>query len=113
VPDTSTQIAMIPVAWYTGTDFKQAPRYPAREITFIDEYAHTWASGPSDPPCLADGPGTVVEVDIKAKRPDVWELRGVPGRPLGRRRRGSGSRGEVHRVQQARRDRRVGRRVHR
>lgn len=74
VPATSTQIAMIPVAWYTGTDFKRAPRYPAREITFIDQYAHTWESGPSDPACLADGPGTVVEADIKAPIEQVWDL---------------------------------------
>ena len=74
VPDTSTQIAMIPVAWFTGDDFKPAPRYPAREITFIDQYAHTWESGPSDPPCLADGPGTVAEADIKAPIDKVWEL---------------------------------------
>ena len=74
VPDTSTQIAMIPVAWFTGEDFKPAPRYPAREITFIDQYAHTWESGPSDPACLADGPGTVAEADIKAPIDKVWEL---------------------------------------
>jgi nitroreductase len=74
VPEGNTQIAMIPVGWYTGDDFKQAPRYPAREITFIDHYGHTWESGPSDPPCLADGPGTVVEVDIKAPTGDVWPL---------------------------------------
>lgn len=74
VPETSTQIAMIPVAWYTGTDFKKAPRYPAREITFIDQYSHTWESGPSDPAALADGPGTIVEVDIKAPLQQVWDL---------------------------------------
>ena len=74
VPAGTTQIAMIPVAWTKGTDFKKAPRYPAREISFIDHYGHTWESGPSDPPCLADGPGTVVEVDIKAKPAAVWEL---------------------------------------
>jgi len=73
VPETSTQIAMIPVAWYTGTDFEKAPRYPARSITFIDQYAHTWERGPSNPPCLADGPGCVVEVDIKAPIEQVWD----------------------------------------
>ncbi|HEY5662844.1 MAG TPA: nitroreductase family protein [Ilumatobacter sp.] len=72
VPPGNTQIAMIPVAWTVGTDFARAPRLPAREISFIDHYAHTWVSGPSDPPCLADGPGTVVEVDIDAKPADVW-----------------------------------------
>lgn len=74
VPEGNTQIAMIPVAWFTGEDFKRAPRYPAREITFIDQYAHTWQSGPSDPACLADGPGTVVEADIKAPLAEVWDL---------------------------------------
>ena len=74
VPDGNTQIAMIPVAWTVGTEFSTAPRYPAREITFLDHYGHTWASGPSDPPCLADGPGTVVEVDVKAKPADVWAM---------------------------------------
>lgn len=74
IPADNTPIAMIPVAWTKGTGFKRAPRYPAREITFIDTYGTTWASGPSDPPCLADGPGTVVEVDIKAKAADVWDV---------------------------------------
>lgn len=74
IPADNTPIAMIPVAWTKGTGFKRAPRYPAREITFIDTYGTTWASGPSDSPCLADGPGTVVEVDIKAKAADVWDV---------------------------------------
>lgn len=74
VPEGNTQIAMIPVAWYTGDDFKKAPRRPAREVAFIDHYGHTWATGPSDPPCLADGPGTFVEVDIKAKPEAVWDV---------------------------------------
>jgi len=74
VPAGNTQIAMIPVAWTKGTDFKKAPRYPAREIAFIDQYAHTWQSGPSDPPRLSDGPGTVVEVDLAARPADVWSL---------------------------------------
>lgn len=72
IPEGNTPIAMIPVAWTKGTAFRQAPRFPAREITYVDGYATTWASGPSDPPCLADGPGTVVEVDIKAKPAEVW-----------------------------------------
>lgn len=74
VPDGNTQIAMIPVAYTVGTDFGRAPRLPAREITFIDHYGHTWERGPSDPPCLADGPGTVVEVDIDAPVADVWDV---------------------------------------
>ena len=72
IPDGMTPIAMLPVAWTKGTDFRRAPRYPAREITYRDGFARTWERGPSDPPCLADGPGTVVEVDIKAPPKAVW-----------------------------------------
>jgi nitroreductase len=73
VPEGVTQIAMLPVAWTKGTDFGRAPRYPAREIAFIDRYGSTWERGPSDPPTLADGPGTVVEVDIDAPPSAVWK----------------------------------------
>jgi len=72
IPDGMTQIAMIPVAWTKGTEFHRAPRYPARQIAYLDGFARTWESGPSDPPCLADGPGTIVEVDIKAPAAAVW-----------------------------------------
>ena len=72
IPEGMTQIAMIPVAWTIGTDFKPAPRLAARDIAFIDTFAHTWESGPSDPACVADGPGTVVEIDIKAPAAKVW-----------------------------------------
>lgn len=73
VPAGNTPIAMIPVAYTKGTHFRAAPRYPARDIAFIDHYGHTWASGPSDPPTLLDGPGTVVEIDIDAPPRKVWE----------------------------------------
>jgi nitroreductase len=72
IPEGMTQIAMIPVAWTKGTEFHKAPRYPAREITYVDGFARTWEHGPSDPPRHADGPGTVVEVDIKAPPETVW-----------------------------------------
>ncbi len=72
IPEGMTQIAMIPVAWTKGTDFKRAPRYPAREITYFDGFARTWEHGPSDPPRHADGPGTIVEIDIKAPPAAVW-----------------------------------------
>lgn len=38
VPDTVTQVAMIPVAYYTGEDFKPAPRRPVAEVA----YANAW-----------------------------------------------------------------------
>ncbi len=74
IPEQMTPVAMIPVAWTDGTAFGTAPRYPAREITYLDGFARTWERGPSDPPTLADGPGTVVEVDVRASGDTVWEL---------------------------------------
>ena len=38
IPDTVTQVALIPVAYTVGTDFKPAKRRPVEEIT----YANTW-----------------------------------------------------------------------
>ena len=73
IPEGMTQIAMIPVAWTRGTDFRRAPRYPARTITYVDRFAHTWERGPSNPPRHADGPGAVVEVDIDAPPSTVWK----------------------------------------
>ena len=72
IPEDVTEIAMFPVAWTVGTDFKAAPRLAAREIAYFDGYARTYERGPSDPVRLADGPGTVVEADIGAKPAEVW-----------------------------------------
>jgi nitroreductase len=33
IPDTVTQVALLPVAYFTGTDFKPAKRLPARDRT--------------------------------------------------------------------------------
>jgi nitroreductase len=38
IPDTVTQVALIPVAYYSGDDFKPAKRRPVEEIT----YHNTW-----------------------------------------------------------------------
>ena len=72
IPDDVTEIAMFPVAWTVGTDFKRARRHPAREIAYFDGYARTFERGPSDPVRLADGPGTVAEADIRADPAAVW-----------------------------------------
>jgi len=75
LPDDVTQIALFPVAYTLGTDFKATRRrYPAREITYFDRYGRTLADGRSEPRTLADGPGIMVEVDIKASPQVVWEL---------------------------------------
>jgi nitroreductase len=36
IPETVTQTALIPVAYYTGDDFKPAPRQPAEKVTYIN-----------------------------------------------------------------------------
>ena len=38
IPDTVTQVALLPVAYFTGTDFKPAKRLPARERTYWDRW---------------------------------------------------------------------------
>jgi hypothetical protein len=35
---------------------------------------YTWVSGPSDPPRLSDGPGTYVEIEIKASAEKLWPI---------------------------------------
>ncbi len=36
IPETVTQAALLPVAYYTGDDFQPAKRRPAREVTYWD-----------------------------------------------------------------------------
>jgi nitroreductase len=41
IPETVTQVALLPVAYTVGTDFKPAQRPPAETITFFDEWGAT------------------------------------------------------------------------
>jgi nitroreductase len=36
IPETVTQVALLPVGYYTGEDFRPAPRRPVEEITYWD-----------------------------------------------------------------------------
>ena len=65
---------MLPVAWTKGTDFRRAPRPPARSITYFDAYGRTFEHGPQPGNRIADGPGTIAEVDIAAPVETVWPL---------------------------------------
>lgn len=38
IPETVTQVALLPVGYYTGDDFKLAPRRPVEEITYWDSW---------------------------------------------------------------------------
>jgi nitroreductase len=46
IPDTVTQVALLPVAYTKGTDFKPAARRPASELTYWDAWKapRQWAS---------------------------------------------------------------------
>jgi nitroreductase len=41
IPDTATQVALLPVAYTIGTDFTPAARRPVEEITFWDTWGAT------------------------------------------------------------------------
>ena len=41
IPDTVTQIALLPVGYYTGETFSPAPRRPAAEITYFNQWKKT------------------------------------------------------------------------
>jgi len=74
LPEGTTEIAMFPVAWTKGLDFKPAPRTSSREITYFDSYGMTFENGPDQPFVFSNGPGIAVDVDIAASKKEVWEL---------------------------------------
>lgn len=41
IPDTITQAALLPVAYFTGDDFKQAKRVPISQMTYWDSWGET------------------------------------------------------------------------
>ena len=41
IPDSITQVALLPVAYFTGNDFKPAKRIPARERTYWNGWGQT------------------------------------------------------------------------
>jgi nitroreductase len=41
MPDDVTPVAMLPVAWTIGTDFRRVARTPAREIMYVDRWGRT------------------------------------------------------------------------
>lgn len=40
IPETVTQVALLPVARYTGDDFKPASRKPAAKVTYLDGWGN-------------------------------------------------------------------------
>ena len=41
IPDTVTQVALLPVAYYTGDTFQPAKRRPIEQLTYWDTWKHT------------------------------------------------------------------------
>jgi nitroreductase len=41
IPETVTQVALLPVGYYTGDTFRPAPRRPAAEITYFNHWKQT------------------------------------------------------------------------
>jgi len=44
IPDDVTQVALLPVAYTRGTDFRPAERHPVEAVTYVD----TWGAGMQD-----------------------------------------------------------------
>jgi nitroreductase len=42
IPRTVTQVALLPVAYYTGDDFRPAPRRPIEEVVYLDTWRGPW-----------------------------------------------------------------------
>jgi nitroreductase len=74
IPEELTEIALFPVAYTKGTDFRRAPRRPARSITYFDRFGSTAERGPSEQIVFEDGPGAIAEADIAAPPAAVWAL---------------------------------------
>ena len=45
IPNDVTQVALLPVAYYTGIDFRPAQRIPSRERTYWNAWRNTASAG--------------------------------------------------------------------
>src|SRR5438105_4108894 len=62
IPAHMTEIVLLPVAWTKGTEFRRAPRHPARAITYFDRFGTTSEHGPGETLRFEDGPGAIAEI---------------------------------------------------
>ena len=74
IPDGVTQVVLLPVAWTIGADFKSAPRRPASEITWFNQWGYTKDRPTETNTLLAGEPGVTVEIDVAAPPERVWEF---------------------------------------
>ena len=75
IPLGVTTLVCFPVAYTIGPDFSPAPRRPASEITYFDQWGFTRNQPSLDGSArIVDGPGIVVEIDTDARPKTVWEI---------------------------------------
>jgi|TARA_B100000959_G_scaffold284441_1_gene356091 nitroreductase len=75
IPSGVTTLVCFPVAYTIGQDFSPAPRRPASEITYFDQWGFTRNQGSQDGSArIEDGPGVVVEIDTDARPKAVWDV---------------------------------------
>jgi nitroreductase len=75
IPDGVTQIVLLPVAYTTGGDFQPAPRRPASEITFFDQWGFTTSTVPEQQRTHpGEGRGVSLDVDVQAPAERLWQL---------------------------------------
>ena len=75
IPPGVTTLVCFPVAYTIGHEFSAAPRRPASEITYFDQWGFTRKQpSPDGSARVVDGPGVVVEIDTDARPKAVWEV---------------------------------------
>ncbi|HEY4422445.1 MAG TPA: SRPBCC family protein [Pseudonocardia sp.] len=75
IPDGVTQIVLLPVAYTTGGDFRPAPRRPAGEIAFSDQWGFTTSTVPEPQRTHpGEGRGVSLDVDVQAPAERLWPL---------------------------------------
>ncbi len=75
MPPGLTTLVCFPVAYTKGTEFSPAPRRPASEVTYFDQWGFTRQQPSEDGTArVADGQGVVAEIDTDARPRAVWEV---------------------------------------
>ena len=75
IPKGVTTLVCFPVAHTIGHDFSPAPRRPAAQITYFDQWGFTRELASADGSArIQDGPGVVAEIDTDARTRQVWEV---------------------------------------
>ncbi len=82
IPSGVTTLVCFPVGYTCGHEFSPAPRRPASDITYFDQWGFTRNRPSIDGSArIEDGPGVVVEIDTDARPKAVWEVISDIGMP--------------------------------